>query len=84
MAMYDFLCEHCGGIVRERRMDQEALRHKGKFVTLEDVPIGVCEKCGARYFDASVLRRVAQIGRSTELPSRTLTIPVDRFAPAGK
>ena len=39
-------CEHCGGVVRERRVDREALRHRGSFVILEDVPVGVCEKCG--------------------------------------
>ena len=79
--MYDFTCEHCGGHVKERRVDHEALRHKGNFVVLEDVPVGVCEKCGARYFDASILRRVAQIGRGTTRTERTLTVPVDRYAP---
>ncbi len=62
--MYDFSCEHCGGMVRERRVDREALRHKGSFVILENVPVGVCDKCGARYFDASILCRVAEIGRA--------------------
>ncbi|MCI0460062.1 MAG: YgiT-type zinc finger protein [Gemmataceae bacterium] len=80
--MYNFTCEHCDGAVRERRVDREALRHKGTFVILEDVPIGVCEKCGARYFDASVLRRVAQIGRGTIRTQRTVEVPVDRYAPA--
>ena len=80
--MYDFACEHCGGIVRERRVDREALRHKGSFVILEDLPVGVCEKCGARYFDASILRRVAEIGRSSIPPQRTIQVPVDRYAPA--
>ena len=50
--MYDFTCEHCAGTVRERRVEREALRHKGGFVILEDVPVGVCDTCGARYFDA--------------------------------
>lgn len=80
--MYDFTCEHCGGMVTERRVAQEALRHKGNFVILEDVPVGVCEKCGARYFDASVLRRVAEIGRGTTPPGRTIAVPVERYAPA--
>ncbi|MBW3600991.1 MAG: YgiT-type zinc finger protein, partial [Planctomycetes bacterium] len=78
--MYDFSCEHCGGLVRERRVSQEALRHKGNFVILEDVPIGVCEKCGARYFDASVLRRVAEIGRSKTPPTNTIAVPVAPYA----
>jgi YgiT-type zinc finger domain-containing protein len=80
--MYDFLCEHCGGTVRQRQVDREALRHKGNFVILEDVPIGVCDKCGARYFDASVMRRVAEIGRGTASSQRSITVPVDRYAPA--
>ncbi len=80
--MYEFACEHCGGTVRERRVDREALRHKGSFVILEDVPIGVCDKCGARYYDASVLRRVADIGRGRIPAARTLEVPVDRYAPA--
>jgi YgiT-type zinc finger domain-containing protein len=80
--MYDFTCEHCDGMVRERRVAREAFRHKGTFVILEDVPIGVCEKCGARYFDASVLRRVAEIGRGNVSPTRTEMVPVDQFGPA--
>lgn len=78
--MYDFNCEHCEGAVRERRVDREALRHKGSFVILEDVPIGVCEVCGARYFDASVLRRVAEVGRGTTPPTQTINVPVEPYA----
>jgi YgiT-type zinc finger domain-containing protein len=79
--MYDFHCEHCDGVVRQRQVDREALRHRGSFVILEDVPIGVCDKCGSRYFHASILRRVAEIGRGTIATQRTLEIPVDRYAP---
>ena len=80
--MYDFACEHCVGTVRERRVAREALRHKGSFVILEDVPIGVCDVCGARYFDASILRRVAEIGRGMIPTQRTLEVPVEQYAPA--
>ena len=77
--MYDFSCEHCGGPVRGRVIDREVLRHKGSFVVLENVPIGICEKCGARYFDASVVRRAAEIGRGTVPAERTMEIPVGRY-----
>ncbi len=80
--MYDFSCEHCEGTVRERRVESEAFRHKGAFIILEDVPIGVCDQCGARYFDASVLRRVAAIGRGTVPTQRIVEVPIDRYAPA--
>ena len=49
---------------------------------LGDLPVGICEKCGARYFDASILRCVAEIGRGTAPPLRTMEVPVDRYAPA--
>jgi YgiT-type zinc finger domain-containing protein len=80
--MYDFKCEHCSGTVRERRSDREALRHRGNFVILEDVPIGVCDNCGARYFDASVLRRVAEIGRGATKLLRTIEVPVGNYNPS--
>jgi YgiT-type zinc finger domain-containing protein len=80
--MYDFPCEHCDGTVRERRLEREAIRHKGNFVILEDVPIGICDKCGSRYYHASVLRRVAEIGRGTVSPIRTIAVPVETFTPA--
>jgi YgiT-type zinc finger domain-containing protein len=76
--MYDFKCEHCEGTVRERKMEREAIRHKGNFVILEDVPIGICDNCGARYFHASVLRRVAEIGRRPA-PLQTIEVPVARY-----
>jgi YgiT-type zinc finger domain-containing protein len=79
--MYNFACEHCDGNVQERRVAREALRHKGSFVILEDVPIGVCDKCGARYYDASILRQVAEIGRGTAPTPRTVEVPIDRYAP---
>lgn len=82
MNMYDFTCEHCEGTVRERRVEREALRHKKNFVILENVPIGVCDKCGARYFDSSILRRVAEIGRGTTPARGTIEIPVDQYTPA--
>ena len=77
--MYDFPCEHCEGTVRERRVEREAFRHKDSFVILEDVPVGVCDKCGARYFHATVLRRVAEIGRGTTPPLRTVQVPLDQY-----
>jgi YgiT-type zinc finger domain-containing protein len=77
--MYDFTCEHCGGTVRERVVEREALRHKGSIVVLESVPIGVCEKCGARYFDASVVRRAAEIGRGVTPADGTIEVPIGRY-----
>ncbi|MBI4583254.1 MAG: YgiT-type zinc finger protein [Planctomycetes bacterium] len=77
--MYDFTCEHCEGKVRKRRVEREAFRHKRGFVVLKEVPIGVCENCGARYFDASVVRRVAEIARGLKPSDGTIEVPVGRY-----
>ena len=79
--MYDFPCEHCEGTVRERHVQREAFRHEDGFVILEDVPVGICDKCGSRYFHATVLRRVAEIGRGTTPPVRTVQVPLDQYMP---
>jgi YgiT-type zinc finger domain-containing protein len=79
--MYDFSCEHCSGIIKERRRDREAIPHKGNFVILENVPIGVCVNCGARYFDASILRRAAEIGRGAGTPLRTIEVSAGNYVP---
>lgn len=77
--MYNFPCEHCGGKVRKRVFKREALRYKDGFVILERVPVGVCSNCGARYFHATVLRRVAEIGRGAKPCRRTETIAVAAY-----
>ena len=59
--MYGYKCEHCDGIVREKLVQREAFKHKKGFVILEDVPIGVCNTCGTRYYHASLLHRVAEV-----------------------
>jgi YgiT-type zinc finger domain-containing protein len=78
--MYGFKCEHCNGTVLERLVDREALRHRQGFVILENVPVGVCDTCGSRYFDGSVLRRVAEVSRGSTPPVLFLEIPVAPYA----
>lgn len=78
--MYGHKCEYCDGIVEKRMMKREAFKHRGSFVILENVPIGVCNKCGTRYYHASVLRRVAEIGANKRTPTRIEHVPVSIFA----
>ena len=77
--MYDFTCEHCSGTVRERIQEKEMLRHKGSFVILKDVPIGICDTCGARYFHASVVRKAAEIGRGIQPCDEKVEVPVGQY-----
>ena len=78
--MYGYRCEYCDGIVRERVIDREAFKHRYGFVILENVPIGVCDKCGHRYYHSTLLHRVEEIAARKESPERMELIPVAAFA----
>jgi YgiT-type zinc finger domain-containing protein len=78
--MYGYKCEGCDGIVRERVIDREAFNHRTGFVILENVPIGVCDTCGYRYYHSSLLRQVAEIAARRRPPERMESVPVAAFA----
>ena len=50
-------CEYCGGIIKQRKVRVDH-RWRGALMVVEKVPVGVCSKCGERYYDASVLRKL--------------------------
>ncbi len=79
MSLYDFPCEYCEGMVRERILDREPISHHRGIVVLENVPLGVCDHCGAHYYAAAVLKRVEAILMSTTPASRTLQVPVEVY-----
>ena len=78
--MYGYKCEYCEGLVIERIVKRESFKHKCGFVILEDIPIGICDTCGYRYYHSSVLKRVEEIATGKQLPERTETIPVAHLA----
>lgn len=78
--MYDYKCEYCEGTVKKRIVGREAFKHKTGFVILEDVPIGICDSCGYRYYHSTVLRRVEEIATGKKVPERTEVIPVAHLA----
>jgi YgiT-type zinc finger domain-containing protein len=78
--MYGYGCEYCDGIVREVVVEREAFKHARGFVILEHVPVGVCDKCGHRYYHASLIRRVEEIATGRVPPQRTEPVPVAAYA----
>ncbi len=76
--MHGYKCEYCDGIVREKMVKREMFKHKHGFVILEDVPIGVCDKCGVRYYHARLLRRVAEVAAGKTM-ARSEQVPVAQF-----
>ena len=71
-------CEYCEGTVREKSVKREAFKHKNGFVILEDVAVGVCDKCGNRYYSAETLKRVEAIATGKIPAERTEQVPVAR------
>ena len=78
--MYGYKCEYCDGIVQERVVEREAFKHRHGFVILEKVPVGVCDKCGYRYYHSSLLHRVEEIAAEKRAPERVERVPVAVFA----
>ena len=79
MSLYDIPCEYCQGTVRERVIDREPIAHHRGIAVLENVPIGVCDLCGAHYYAAAVLKRVEALLSSPSPSVRTLKIPVEAY-----
>ncbi len=73
---FGYRCEYCEGIVREKHADRQAFKHRKGFVILEGVSVGVCDKCGNRYYSADTLKRVQAIATGRIPPERTEQIPV--------
>jgi YgiT-type zinc finger domain-containing protein len=79
MNLDGFPCEYCDGTVRERILDREPINHHRGIVVLENVPIGVCDGCGAHNYAAKVLKRAETILTSTSPPARTLEVPIEAY-----
>lgn len=73
--MYDHGCDHRDGHVREKILDSEILRvGRSGDVILEQVPVGICDGCGMRYYHATVLRRAEEAYRTGG--ASTVSVPV--------
>lgn len=79
MNLYDFACAYCEGMVRERIVEREPISHHRGIVVLENVPLGLCDRCGARYYAAPVLKRVESILAKPKPPTRTIEVPVEAY-----
>jgi YgiT-type zinc finger domain-containing protein len=76
---YGYLCEHCDGTVRPKKVDREAFKHKKGFIILEGITVGVCDSCGMRYYSADILHAVHDIATGAKPFERTEQIPVSHL-----
>src|SRR5437867_2719632 len=75
-------CEYCGGSVRPRRVTVD-LRRGDQLIVFQNVPIGVCTKCGERYYPGRVLESLDEIAQHALHGSKTQRVPTFDYAKAG-
>ena len=71
-------CEYCNGKVIEKKVKVD-YRYQGELVVIKDVPLGVCQECGERYYDASVIKMMERIAKSKDKIKETMIVPVTDF-----
>ena len=77
MRKYD-KCEYCKGSVTEKSVTVNYW-HKGKLYLFENVPVGVCHKCGERYYPGPIMERLEEIASHKEIFERTMKVPLFNF-----
>jgi len=68
-------CECCGGEIAEKRVTMHR-KIKGSYILIEDVPTGVCKRCGTRYYAANVLKTVEESIRGRRKAQRKVHVPI--------
>jgi len=68
-------CEYCDGPILEKIVDLP--RKVGrKYVLIKNVPVGVCKKCGTRYFAANVLKTIEATVRGRRKAEKEICMEV--------
>ena len=79
---YDYgKCDICDALMEERQIKQD-FWVRGELIVIEDVPAGVCPRCGEKIVNAVVGRRIAEIIGNKEalLNAPKLSVPAIKYA----
>ena len=82
MTSYDS-CSYCGGRVQPRLVTKPCWWGEQMIALVENVPAGVCEQCGERYYAAEVFEEVERLAKEHTEPVRTLAVPVRVYGQVG-
>ncbi len=69
-------CHFCDGKVVEERVVVDYRWGGDLLAIIEDVPAGVCEVCGERYFKAAVVKEMERTAHSRTRARTTVEVPV--------
>ena len=73
MRRYD-PCEYCGGKVKEKKVTVD-IRRKDELFVFDNVPVGVCSRCGERFYPGPLLERLHEIAAHSELVTSAIKVP---------
>jgi YgiT-type zinc finger domain-containing protein len=79
---YDYgKCDICDALMEERQIKQD-FWVRGELIVIEDIPAGVCPRCGEKIVNAAVGRRIAEIIENKEslLNAPKLLVPAIKYA----
>ena len=74
-------CEYCAGKVKERKVRVDH-RWKGTLIIVEKVPVGVCTRCGERYYGSVVLHQLDRIAKGKVGSVRRIQVPIADYSRA--
>ncbi len=55
--------------------------YKGKLVIIKDVPVGVCQECGQRYYNADTLEKLDTTAQNSDAAQERITVSVMAMTP---
>jgi YgiT-type zinc finger domain-containing protein len=74
-------CYFCKGKVVQAKVNVD-FRWGRKLKVIENVPAGVCQQCGEKYFNSAIYKAMEKLASSRVKPSSRLTVDVLRFKEA--
>jgi YgiT-type zinc finger domain-containing protein len=74
-------CSFCGGRVSERRVQKICWWGDKLIAIVDNVPAGVCEQCGERYYQAKILKGIEAFLKKKKFETQ-LNIPLADFSKA--
>ena len=74
-------CYFCKGRVVEQKVKVD-FRWGQSLKIIENVPAGVCQQCGEKYFQSGVYKTMEKMAASRKKPTARLTVDVLRFKEA--
>lgn len=72
-------CNFCGGRVSERKVQKACWWGEKLIAVVDNVPAGVCEQCGEKYYHASVLKHIEKLISNRKKLDK-ITLPLAEFA----